>query len=83
MIFKNSKNQMLPFDREKEKPYPLLPLRDIVLFPYMVVPLFVGRAKSIKALEEALNKEKLVFLATQRKAKDDNPAENDIHSVGT
>ncbi len=83
MIFKNSKNQLLPFDREKEKAYPLLPLRDIVLFPYMVVPLFVGRAKSIKALEEALNKEKLVFLATQRKAKDDNPAENDIHSVGT
>jgi len=83
MIFKNSKNQLLPFDREKEKAYPLLPLRDIVLFPYMVVPLFVGRAKSIKALEEALNKEKLVFLATQRKAKDDNPAENDIHSAGT
>ena len=83
MIFKNSKDQLVPFDREKEKAYPLLPLRDIVLFPYMVVPLFVGRAKSIKALEEALNKEKLVFLATQRKAKDDNPAENDIHSVGT
>lgn len=83
MIFKNSKNQLLPFDREKEKAYPLLPLRDIVLFPYMVVPLFVGRAKSIRALEEALNKEKLVFLATQRKAKDDNPAENDIHSAGT
>jgi ATP-dependent Lon protease len=83
MIFKNSKNQLLPFDREKEKAYPLLPLRDIVLFPYMVVPLFVGRSKSIKALEEALNKEKLVFLATQRKAKDDNPAENDIHSAGT
>ena len=83
MIFKNSKDQLVPFDREKEKAYPLLPLRDIVLFPNMVVPLFVGRAKSIKALEEALNKEKLVFLATQRKAKDDNPAENDIHSVGT
>jgi len=83
MIFKNPKDQLLPFDREKEKAYPLLPLRDIVLFPYMVVPLFVGRTKSIKALEEALNKEKLVFLATQRKAKDDNPAETDIHSVGT
>jgi|LQYC01.1.fsa_nt_gi ATP-dependent Lon protease len=83
MIFKNQKDQLAPFDREKEKAYPLLPLRDIVLFPYMVVPLFVGRAKSIKALEEALNKEKLVFLATQRKAKDDNPAENDIHSAGT
>ncbi|HJX31858.1 MAG TPA: endopeptidase La [Thermodesulfobacteriota bacterium] len=83
MIFKNQKDQLVPFDREKEKAYPLLPLRDIVLFPYMVVPLFVGRAKSIKALEEALNKEKLVFLATQRKAKDDNPVENDIHSAGT
>jgi ATP-dependent Lon protease len=83
MIFKNSKDQLLHFDREKEKAYPLLPLRDIVLFPYMVVPLFVGRAKSIKALEEALNKEKLIFLATQRKAKDDNPAETDIYSFGT
>ncbi|WAC06975.1 MAG: endopeptidase La [Thermodesulfobacteriota bacterium] len=83
MIFKNQKDQLVPFDREKEKTYPLLPLRDIVLFPYMVVPLFVGRAKSIKALEEALNKEKLVFLATQIKAKDDNPSEDDIHSVGT
>ena len=83
MIFKNSKDQLLHFDRDKEKVYPLLPLRDIVLFPYMVVPLFVGRTKSIKALEEALNKEKLIFLATQRKAKDDNPTEVDIHSIGT
>ncbi|HPD60441.1 MAG TPA: LON peptidase substrate-binding domain-containing protein, partial [Thermodesulfobacteriota bacterium] len=83
MIFKNSKDQLLTFDREKEKAYPLLPLRDIVLFPYMVVPLFVGRIKSIRALEEALHKEKLIFLATQRKAKDDNPAETDIYNVGT
>lgn len=65
------------------KIYPLLPLRDIVLFPHMVVPLFVGRPKSIKALEEALNKEKLIFMASQKKATDDNPAENDIYEVGT
>ena len=63
--------------------YPLLPLRDIVLFPHMVVPLFVGRPKSIKALEESLNKEKLVFMASQKKATDDNPDQEDIYSVGT
>lgn len=65
------------------KIYPLLPLRDIVLFPHMVVPLFVGRPKSIKALEEALRTEKLIFMASQKKATDDNPMEQDIHSVGT
>jgi len=83
MIIKSPKDQLLQFDQSKEKAYPLLPLRDIVLFPYMVVPLFVGRQKSIRALEEALDKEKLVFLATQRKAKDDNPNETDIFNFGT
>ncbi len=67
----------------ENKIYPLLPLRDIVLFPHMVVPLFVGRPKSIKALEESLNKEKLVFMASQRRATDDNPSEQDIYPVGT
>ncbi|HNR12955.1 MAG TPA: endopeptidase La [Thermodesulfobacteriota bacterium] len=65
------------------KTYPLLPLRDIVLFPHMVVPLFVGRPKSIKALEESLNSEKLIFMAAQRKATDDNPGEHDIYTIGT
>jgi len=46
---------------------PLLPLRDIVVFPYMVAPLFVGRSKSVKALADAMNNEKNVFLATQKK----------------
>ncbi len=50
-----------------------LPLRDIVVFPHMVVPLFVGRQKSINALEEALGKEKQILLATQRDAKIDDP----------
>jgi ATP-dependent Lon protease len=62
---------------------PLLPLRDIVVFPHMVAPLFVGREKSVNALSEAMNKDKNVFLATQRKAGIDNPGEGDISQVGT
>ena len=62
---------------------PLLPLRDIVVFPFMVAPLFVGRAKSVQALSEAMNRDKVVFLATQKKAGVDNPGEQDISEVGT
>ena len=62
---------------------PLLPLRDIVVFPGMVVPLFVGREKSIKALENAMDGNKSIFLATQRNAKTDNPGESDIYRFGT
>ncbi len=62
--------------------YPLLPLRDIVIFPNMVAPLFVGREKSIKALEHAMEQGKTIFLATQKKAKTDTPAEKDIFRMG-
>ena len=62
---------------------PLLPLRDIIVFPHMVVPLFVGRQKSIKALEESVAGDKLIFLATQRDAKVNDPVANDIYSMGT
>ena len=62
---------------------PLLPLRDIVIFPHMVAPLFVGRSKSVNALSDAMNNDKRVFLATQKKAGIDNPSEKDISSVGT
>ena len=62
---------------------PLLPLRDMVVFPHMVAPLFVGRDKSVKALTDAMNKDKLVFLSTQKKANLDNPNEKDISSLGT
>ncbi len=61
---------------------PLLPLRDIVVFPHMVAPLFVGRTKSVNALSEAMSKDKRVFLATQKKAGVDNPGEKDISSIG-
>ena len=64
---------------------PLLPLRDIVVFPHMVVPLFVGREKSISALEDAIgqNGYKEVLLSAQRKAKTNEPVPEDIFSVGT
>src|SRR5258708_34217931 len=64
---------------------PLLPLRDIVVFPHMVVPLFVGREKSISALEEAMAKggSKEIFLSAQRKAKTNEPVPEDIFTVGT
>jgi len=62
---------------------PLLPLRDIVVFPHMVVPLFVGREKSIAALEEAMNKEKDILLAAQISAKTNDPGQDDIYQLGT
>jgi ATP-dependent Lon protease len=62
---------------------PMLPLRDIVVFPHMVAPLFVGRSKSVNALTDAMNNDKRVFLATQKKAGIDNPTEKDISKVGT
>ncbi len=62
---------------------PLLPLRDLVVFPYMMMPLFVGREKSINALEEAMNRRTNVVLAAQREAKTKNPGPDDIYSVGT
>ncbi|MEA2626633.1 MAG: ATP-dependent Lon protease [Candidatus Binatota bacterium] len=62
---------------------PLLPLRDIIVFPHMVVPLFVGRPKSIRALEDAMNKQKFILLAAQKDAKTNDPSEDDIYRVGT
>lgn len=63
--------------------YPVLPLRDIVVFPHMIVPLFVGRAKSIRALEEVVKSERLIFLAAQKNAGDDDPAADEIFKIGT
>ncbi len=68
---------------KKTRVVPLLPLRDIIVFPHMVVPLFVGREKSINALEEAMCHDKDVLLAAQKKAKTNEPAPDDIFSVGT
>jgi ATP-dependent Lon protease len=62
---------------------PLLPLRDVVVFPHMIVPLFVGREKSIAALESAMKYEKGIFMVAQKNAKKDDPAKEDIYHVGT
>ena len=62
---------------------PLLPLRDIVVFPHMVAPLFVGRDRSVAALEYAMRHDKTILLATQRDARLDEPSPKDIHDVGT
>ena len=63
--------------------YPVLPLRDIVVFPHMIVPLFVGREKSIKALEEVMRSDTFILLATQKNASDDDPAPGAIFETGT
>src|SRR6202034_364579 len=62
---------------------PVLPLRDVVVYPYMVVPLFVGRERSIKALEVAMAADKQILLVTQKNATEDQPSEKGIHRVGT
>src|SRR6201989_1380901 len=62
--------------------YPVLPLRDIVVFPHMVVPLFVGRDKSVRALEEVMKSDKQILLATQKNSSDDDPAPSAIYDIG-
>src|SRR5688572_27476024 len=63
--------------------YPVLPLRDIVVFPHMIVPLFVGREKSIRALEEVMRADKQILLATQQNPGEDDPTPATIFPVGT
>jgi ATP-dependent Lon protease len=62
---------------------PLLPVRDVVIFPYMILPLFVGREKSIAAVDAALAKDRLILLATQRELTEEDPEPEDIYSIGT
>ena len=63
--------------------FPVLPLRDIVVFPHMIVPLFVGREKSVRALEDVMKDDKQILLVTQKSAAQDDPKTEDIFTVGT
>lgn len=63
--------------------FPLLPLRDVVVYPHMVIPLFVGREKSIRALEEAMKTDKQVLLVAQKDSAQDDPLQDEMHTTGT
>ena len=62
---------------------PLLPVRDVVIYPYMILPLFVGRGLSIKAVDEALNKDRFIFLVAQKDSSVEEPEPDQIHTMGT
>src|SRR5215217_3605915 len=70
-------------ETSRDRVYPVLPLRDIVVFPGMIVPLFVGREKSVKALEEVMRDDKHILVVTQKNAQDDDPAPDQIYATGT
>ena len=74
---------MTTIPTQESSVFPVLPLRDIVVFPHMIVPLFVGRDKSVRALEDVMKDDKQILLATQKDASDDNPGTGGIYEVGT
>ncbi len=79
------KEETSPKEEEIKIPdeMPLLPIRDVVVFPYMILPLFVGREVSIRAIDEALSQDRLILLCTQKKIEEEDPSAEDIHSIGT
>ena len=76
-------NPRPPLAPGETRAYPVLPLRDIVVFPHMIAPLFVGRKKSILALEEVMRSDTFILLATQKNASDDEPVTEAIYEIGT
>src|SRR5438067_1856098 len=83
MFFRSDDKKDPAGKKASARTLPLLPLRDIIVFPHMVVPLFVGREKSISALDRAMAEEKEIVLAAQKKAKTNEPTPDDIFAVGT
>src|SRR5438046_1777129 len=71
------------FETARAALYPVLPLRDIVVFPHMIVPLFVGREKSVRALEDVMKDDMQILLVTQKNAAQDDPSTADIYMIGT
>ena len=65
------------------KSFPMLPLRDVVVYPHLVIPLFVGRDKSISAIEKANNGDKKILLVAQKSANQDEPKAKDLYKIGT
>jgi ATP-dependent Lon protease len=82
-IFMTDFESSLPGQVSVAQPTPVLSLRDVVVYPHMVIPLFVGRERSIMALEQSMNVDKRIVLVTQRSAEIDNPEESDLFEVGT
>ncbi|MDF2690525.1 MAG: ATP-dependent proteinase [Gammaproteobacteria bacterium] len=72
-----------PAVKSSKTQYPVLPLRDVVVYPHMVIPLFVGREKSVNALEAAMTEEQKIFLVSQQNPTEENPTEKDLYQVGT
>src|SRR6195256_5374399 len=73
----------IPLGDDSGQLAPVLPLRDIVVCPHMIVPLFVGREKSVRALEEVMSDEKQILLLTQKNKDDDDPGADGLHRIGT
>src|SRR3989344_6948961 len=80
---KSEKKEKRSEQKSETVALPLLPLRDLIIFPHMMMPLFVGREKRINALEDAMSKQSDIVLAAQKDAKTNNPDEKDIYQVGT
>src|SRR5271155_1524238 len=80
---RGSLERSIMLDLPRGNLYPVLPLRDIVVFPHMIVPLFVGREKSVRALEDVMKDDKKILLVAQKNAAQDDPASDDIYRVGT
>jgi len=78
----NMEQQDLPEEIQLPEVIPLLPIRDLVLFPFMIIPLFVGREASIKAVDEALSKDRLILLSAQKDIIVEEPSQNDIYDIG-
>jgi ATP-dependent Lon protease len=83
MAEKDKDNDLVDKEAQIPSNIPVLPVRDIVVFPYMIIPLFVGREISIKAIEHALSSNRMIFLLTQKDLSIENPASGDLYNVGT
>ena len=79
----DTEREVIPHATLSTQDLPVLPLRDVVVYPNMVIPLFVGREKSIKALEAAMIENKRIFLVAQRESASDDPGPADLFTMGT